>query len=401
MLDHKGPKRQRIRSPNNDNHEPQNNARKYLGYIDLIDERGVRGWALSSNALENPVRVGLLLDGKIIGSVRANLPRNDLHSSISENGRAGFCFDQPPVAPGDESKLGVAVLDSDDVPVHQIARYPFPEKVGVFPKPLSHYPSDAQSGLEQAPLFILGAARSGTSALQAVATRTLGYVGFNEGHIVPLINTLQSAISKFYAENEERRREHSMLAAVDKGYWDGALAELTRRMFQQMFGSRPWLDKTPSATMLNHVPFVSVCWPKAKFVFAKRRAIENIQSRRRKFAKFPFQDHCWDWRACMQTWLALRQNLHGRFIEIDQMEMMRNPTRVATELRDFLNLSAEQEKAFESGLRELRPETTLTSDAPLSLAEVGWTPAEKEFFLKECGPTLQAYGYSLDKSYYL
>jgi hypothetical protein len=378
------------------------NLTAHQGFIDDVDERGVRGWAVSRKAQDNPVRVGLFVHGQLRDSALANLPRKDLGKSVSKDGRAGFSFARASVGLiTDVADIKIAVLDENDSPVYAVPKFHSPEKAGVFPKSLSHYP-DSVSGIEEKPIFILGAARSGTSALQTAITYSSGHVGFNEGHVLPLMDKLQIAVSDFYRENAQRRREVSLLAAVDEEYWRVALADLVRRMFHHMFGMRPWVDKTPSAAMLRSIPLVSQYWPEARFIFAKRRGLENIQSRRRKFAQFSFEEHCFDWRTSMQAWLDVRDKIKGRAIEVEQFEMIRDRKRVAMRLAEFLQFSPNQAEKLEAALREFRPEQTKALDiVPLSLAGVDWSQDEKEFFVNDCGAIMKQYGYSLDTSYYL
>lgn len=42
-------------------------------------------------------------------------------------------------------------------------------------------------------------------------------------------------------------------------------------------------------------PIVKELWPSSVFVFAKRRGIENVISRTRKFLGESLENHCADW----------------------------------------------------------------------------------------------------------
>jgi hypothetical protein len=377
---------------------------QYQGFVDFVNGQRISGWVVCLNrAQSTPVRVGVLVRGKVVSSTTADSPRNDLDKTFCKDGRAGFSFSRDGWdANVNDLEVEISVLGENGTPIFPVPWIGHPEyrSAGVFPKPLTLYP-DLFQLQQQTPLFILGAARSGTSALQAAIVRSSDYLGFDEGHVLPLIRNLRSAVFQFYMANEKRLQEPTALAAIAEEYWQGALMNLSRRMFYHLFGDRKWVDKTPSPAMIDEVPFLSSCWPKAKFIFAKRRGIEVIESRRRKFPKLPFRASCSEWKTCMQTWHAVRHMLDGRFIEVDQLETARSPDAVAHRLAQFLALPAEQTHRLESALRELHPEKTQSAnDTTLSVEGLDWSDADKQFFVEECGAIMKECGYSFDKSYY-
>lgn len=75
---------------------------EYIGYIDSVHGDLVRGWASSVNRRNDVLTVDVLLNGKVIGSARADLLREDLQHAGFGDGRHGFeCRLPRPVAADD------------------------------------------------------------------------------------------------------------------------------------------------------------------------------------------------------------------------------------------------------------------------------------------------------------
>ena len=65
------------------------------GYVDLIDETRIAGWAQNIDAPEAPVCLDIFADGKLIGRVLANAYRDDLEQAGMGSGRHAFTFTPP------------------------------------------------------------------------------------------------------------------------------------------------------------------------------------------------------------------------------------------------------------------------------------------------------------------
>jgi hypothetical protein len=104
----------------------------------------------------------------------------------------------------------------------------------------------------------------------------------------------------------------------------------------------------------------------------------------------------------METWMNVRAELAGRFLEIEQREMTRNPQQIALQVSEFLGLSLTQRHNLERFLRTAHPQQTVVerSAAP-SLEELDWSDNDKQHFVDTCGSAMAKCGYSLDSSYYL
>jgi phospholipid N-methyltransferase len=70
-----------------------NKMKRYEGFVDSITEFEIRGWAADMNSLEEDVFVDIRINGKLIATIRANLPRPDLVNYCTGNYCKGFFFD--------------------------------------------------------------------------------------------------------------------------------------------------------------------------------------------------------------------------------------------------------------------------------------------------------------------
>ncbi len=74
----------------------------------------------------------------------------------------------------------------------------------------------------------------------------------------------------------------------------------------------------------------------------KRRAVENIASRMRKF-DVDFAHNCREWATIMEAWLSVREQLAGAALELDQLDIARAPDESAERLAGLLGLSATEQ----------------------------------------------------------
>lgn len=68
----------------------------HLGYVDLVSPWGARGWAVRSGHPGERVAVSLRLDGVVVATALADLPRDDVAAAGIGDGRCGFLIPFPP-----------------------------------------------------------------------------------------------------------------------------------------------------------------------------------------------------------------------------------------------------------------------------------------------------------------
>lgn len=251
---------------------------------------------------------------------------------------------------------------------------------------------------ETTPVFIIGCVRSGTTAMMEALRTGADIPGFNEGNVAPLLYALQCTIEKYYgrispAYLEEKRHFIANLPEEDV---INSLANTFSALFSQHNPYPIWLDKTPEgSTMIRTAPLLVKMFPNAKFIFCKRRAIENILSRQRKFIGAPFKNFCIHWAETMEAWLDIRDVISDNVIEIDQRDMATDPERIAQELKKFLQLSDEQQEniAYTLGHKRFQQTRAAQDENYIDIDNTGWNDEEKSIFQVICTPMMEKFGY--------
>jgi len=254
------------------------------------------------------------------------------------------------------------------------------------------------------PIFIIGAARSGTSVITAALKNGAGIEGFNEGHFLPLLYVMFNHIDRFF-ESKHRLIDDKrhMVANINKTEFEEMIINDIRKATESLHKEKIWVDKTPDPRMIKCVPHLIRAWPNAKFIFAKRRGIENLASRVKKFPHVSFDRHCLIWKDCMESWLNVKDLVKDCAIEIEQREISLNPQEVSAKLGEFLSLEQNKINRIEKIFSSDRPQNTGGKELELSisLSETGWTTSEIESFKNHCSDINRKYGYSESASYYL
>ena len=254
------------------------------------------------------------------------------------------------------------------------------------------------------PIFIIGSARSGTSIITEAIKSGADIPGCNEGHFLPLISFLMQEIESYYSKRESLMNKrgfmisHTNCNEVEKGILD-----VFRNTCNSFYKNEVWIDKTPDMGMIKATPYLLRIWSKSRFVFAKRRGIECINSRLKKFPHVPFKTHCTIWKTCIENWLLVRNNLAGHYIEIDQREISLNSELIAQKIGKFLNLNREQTERINNTFSNKRPEFTGGQEniKAMDIEECGWTEQQITIFRDICGSINLKMGYSETSSYYL
>jgi hypothetical protein len=257
---------------------------------------------------------------------------------------------------------------------------------------------------ESRPLFVLGAARSGTSAVAVSLRHSTRYRGFKEGHLLEVAIHLADALQGHLAH-----KDIGIRAKVQGGYHVGRLPH-SRIMGEMMaflrslttgFTTPFWLDKTPGHRMVASAPLLAQAWPEARFIFMKRRGLENLKSRRHRFRN-AFATDCSAWANVMSTWRMIRAGFGDKAIEIDQRTLLEQPEASAAIIGKLLDLPVEEIEALGAALRHERPQVTDPTHSIVGdISELGWSAEEIAVFRTICGPEMDAYGYTYDSRYRL
>ncbi len=250
------------------------------------------------------------------------------------------------------------------------------------------------------PVFIVGSPRSGTSMLAHVLL-TVGYSGFREGNLLGLLNTLNRAIDQhfvwFGTDNPD-----VLMSRVDADAMKREVGDIFRRALENEHPIPPWFDKSGNPDVIQIIPVLLDLWPDARFIFAKRRGIENITSRLTKFPGHSFEYHLRDWARNMRVWREIRAAFPDlACIEVDQQDMLTNAHDVAARIGGLIGLSPSQQAEVAEILRRERPQQTSvgSTERVLSIEDTGWSPADVARFLEHCKTEMDAFGYTMDGRY--
>jgi hypothetical protein len=251
-------------------------------------------------------------------------------------------------------------------------------------------------------VFVVGAARSGTTRIKTALSDALNLTRSGEGHFYPVSRDLDAALDGYF-NRLGYAGPRTMIHAIDREDLRKEVHAAIRRTFDAVAGPS-FVEKTPGAGAIDALPMVVEQWPEAKIVFTRRRGIENVISALWKFPNWTFEGSCRNWNTAMVAWSALDPGIKAKSIEIDQADMAREPGETAARLGAFLGLS----DAATAGIAEAfgerahpRANTRVSSMEelridPIPLAETPWSEEQRATFVAICADMMRAYGYRLD-----
>lgn len=254
--------------------------------------------------------------------------------------------------------------------------------------------------MPKSPVFIVGSPRSGTSVL-ARALASVGYHGYNEGNFLPLMNIIDRVVDNHFGVFA-KPNPHVLAAQVDPKILKSRIEDIFKELTDALNKGPLWFDKSGNAEMIRAIPVLRRLWPDSVYIFAKRRAIENVVSRVKKFPAHGFEHHCADWAKNMAAWRQVREELPGGvYLEVDQQDLIRNTEATAANISNLLELGRERLATLINIFQSRRPQETTQGSAlrTYSLESLGWSEAELEIFKKHCDSEMKAYGYGSGSEY--
>ena len=370
------------------------------GFLELASPREMRGWAYDQAEPGAHLSVEVLCGARTIGRVQADLYRRDLEAAGVGQGDHAFVLRCDPALTEADLSLVSARVNCPGRLVHVLPWLVDAPERKLSLSPIA-WPGPA-SDLEHHPVFILGAARSGTSAVAHALLAAAGYEGNEEGHLFDMLAPLAAGARRFDDSKADERLagRNTTVARVPPAFIDDGLAFIAITAARLLFPTGRWLDKTPCADMVLLAPRFRQIWPNARFIFMKRRAIENIASRMRKF-EFEFAHNCREWVSVMQAWLHVHAQLGSAAIELDQLTLAHAPDRAATEIARLLGLSNTEQRRVAQTLASAWPQRTASAVAQVKgIGDVGWSSEQQELFRALCGSTMELLGYGEGPDYY-
>jgi hypothetical protein len=256
---------------------------------------------------------------------------------------------------------------------------------------------------ETRPILVIGPARSGTTIITSALIAGAGIEGFREGHFLPLMTHLNRTIDNFYnTKKGVRNNPKHMVTHIEPAAVKERLNTTLRAMAEELCPQSVWLDKSPDHVMVEGIPDLRRTWPGARFIFARRRGIENINSRLRKFPHVDFKRHCQIWAKTMRAWIEHRDLVKDCSIEMDQWCIATEPENSARQIAEFLELGERERQQMGHIFANKRPQSTGSDvlEKPLDIHDAGWSDQQIEVFRKTCGNLSTVLGYSETSSYF-
>jgi hypothetical protein len=242
-------------------------------------------------------------------------------------------------------------------------------------------------------VFVLGAARSGTSALFTAISEVFGLPGYGESHVVPAFQRMIHQLRQ-YVEIFDNNPEDIMIKHMGAGPVEALLFDYIRRFYRETYKGGGFVDKTPTGEAIYGAPLIEAIFPDAYLITTRRTGIEVVQSFRLKFSS-DFADACLAWAEAMSGILHARTRCQ-RMIEIDQFDMANQPERTGRRIAAWLGYPEYGEALGRFFARE-RIEKSSTHDwsRRQTLADVDWSPTEKATFARICGRMMETFDYAM------
>jgi hypothetical protein len=209
---------------------------------------------------------------------------------------------------------------------------------------------------------------------------------------------IEEAIAKYYEDEARNNLPGTFLHAMPMSKVTTAYRDIARMIVDQAYANKPWFDKTAHGGMVAALPFFRSLWPSAKIIFAKRRPIENLQSRLKKFPHMCFSEHCADLRYVFVTWADVRKKM-GNWLEVEQYDLINKCEATSKTIATFLGLDPGASEAFYQTVLNTKPERSAPSYEPLKFSRLDWDDGQKETFLAELGEIMKLHGYGYDTYY--
>jgi hypothetical protein len=257
---------------------------------------------------------------------------------------------------------------------------------------------------DERPVFVIGAARSGTTAMLRALRDAANFFAWDEGHLLSALPTLLAGLRSGWLHRAATIPHPAGRFAfdfLDLPQLNRAVVqvfdETYRRATRQAHRAR-WADKTPSAEGVIAVPLLAGLYPQARFVYMHRHPVKLLLSRMRKVPHFQLPMGCVNYALITRLWLEVREVLpRQRYIEVAQADLALRPDAVAQALAPVLELTGAEAAGVADYFRRERPESTGSCDdaGELFLEDLDWSEQDKRFVLETCEAPASAFGYAL------
>ncbi len=241
-------------------------------------------------------------------------------------------------------------------------------------------------------VFIVGPARSGTSAMYYAMRQVLGLPGPGESHVIP---AFQRVVHGFWMYCDSLRNNNGVLARrLDFGDFRRHTIDYIRNFYAATFPDGSFVDKTPGAEAIAGAQLIRLAFPDARIIVTRRAGPEVVQSYRRKFGS-DFTDACRAWSVCM-TAIEQMRPLVPDLLEVEQHDLATRTDAVTHQIAAYLG-RPERAAELAAFFRDNRTDRLSDHDwnHRLTLDAMDWTEEQKQIFRTTCGPQMQRFGYPM------
>jgi len=251
------------------------------------------------------------------------------------------------------------------------------------------------------PIFVLGAWRSGTSAMRQLFCHQYGIPSYLEGHVWHTVFALQrhldSTIEQLGGAQQPGIAGFAVLEITSREIVSRYAANLLEVHIEQL-GTPRFLDKTPGHEAIHSVPLLAELIPNAQFIYMQRNGLENVQSQLRRFGSQSLRGACQSWKECMDAWELVRPALGERAITVDQGDFQSDTSGVARRIVEFVEpgVGRALEKTVDFFRNNAPEQTRAHSQSPPRLCDTGWDDYHQKMFVELCGETMRRAGYGFE-----
>ena len=222
----------------------------------------------------------------------------------------------------------------------------------------------------------------------------------NEGHFCHLFFLMRQCICDYYASFSQYAVKGTTLYWISEEEITEEFKNFVLAFMKERYGEKPWVEKTANIESLNSALCYQDVWPDARFVFARRRPIEIILSRVRKFPTHDFEYHVKDIKQVFSTWSLIKNQIKTK-VEIDQYDIVVSPEETAQKLTSILDTLTESGPRITDVLRNTFPQRTSENYQPAIFDDLDWSGDMRSYFVDVLDDIMKEYGYSYGPSYWL
>jgi len=256
------------------------------------------------------------------------------------------------------------------------------------------------------PIFIMGAERSGTSTMAMFLKTKLGYEGNSEGHIFDLLSEILIKVSNHYSskglhpliksdESISTKYDVTTAQEISQSIIESKIKTLWKKLVGSEY-SGLWFDKTPGPEFIKCAPYLADMYKNARFLFLIRDPVAAVESSRRKFGS-SFESACDRWRDCAHAWIQVKALMpKNSFLEIKTHELSEKYEQVQRLIVSLLSghpLNLNELDLSVNHLRIIERTSHGNLSRETSIDSVEWSSKEHEYFDRHCRPLGKVYGF--------